>query len=139
MHACSDFLRDHAVIRTSGRKFTPDDARRIHRVSRDWLARQCAVPFDGKTVVVTHHGPHWNSVVSRYQKDLVSAGFASHLEPLLANVDYWIHGHIHDSVDYQVGRTRVVANPRGYLQTAGGYENRIFKQSFTLNVCAVTD
>jgi hypothetical protein len=28
--------------------------------------------------------------------------------------DLWIHGHVHDSFDYQIGRTRIVCNPRGY-------------------------
>lgn len=29
--------------------------------------------------------------------------------------DLWLHGHVHDSFDYNVGRTRVIANPAGYL------------------------
>ena len=27
----------------------------------------------------------------------------------------WVHGHIHHSWDYQIGRTRIIANPRGYV------------------------
>jgi len=30
-------------------------------------------------------------------------------------VDLWLHGHVHDSFDYQVGQCRVVANPAGYV------------------------
>ena len=26
----------------------------------------------------------------------------------------WIHGHMHDSFDYEINGTRVVCNPRGY-------------------------
>jgi hypothetical protein len=26
----------------------------------------------------------------------------------------WVHGHRQHAVDYEVGRTRVVSNPRGY-------------------------
>lgn len=26
----------------------------------------------------------------------------------------WVHGHIHCCCDYAVGKTRVIANPRGY-------------------------
>jgi hypothetical protein len=32
----------------------------------------------------------------------------------LQKADLWVHGHVHDSFDYRVGRARVVANPRGY-------------------------
>ena len=28
--------------------------------------------------------------------------------------DLWLHGHVHDSFDYRVGRCRVICNPRGY-------------------------
>jgi Icc-related predicted phosphoesterase len=30
------------------------------------------------------------------------------------NVKLWIHGHIHETNDYQVAGCRVVSNPRGY-------------------------
>jgi len=36
------------------------------------------------------------------------------LSGLMPGADLWFHGHVHDSVDYTVGRCRVVANPRGY-------------------------
>ena len=26
----------------------------------------------------------------------------------------WIHGHAHNSVDYTIGETRILSNPRGY-------------------------
>ena len=29
-------------------------------------------------------------------------------------IKYWIHGHMHSNVDYMIGDTRVVCNPRGY-------------------------
>ena len=30
----------------------------------------------------------------------------------------WVHGHVHDAFDYTIGRTRVLANPRGYRDEA---------------------
>ena len=30
----------------------------------------------------------------------------------------WIHGHMHDPVDEQLGKTRLVANPAGYAYEA---------------------
>jgi predicted phosphodiesterase len=36
---------------------------------------------------------------------------------LVEQADVWIHGHVHDSFDYRVGKCRVVANPGSY---AGG-------------------
>ncbi len=40
---------------------------------------------------------------------------ASDVGELLQGAGLWIHGHVHHSFDYQVGRCRVVANPAGYV------------------------
>ena len=48
---------------------------------------------------------------------MIDAAYASDLPAMLEGPhapDLWIHGHIHRSVDYTVGRTRVLANPRGH-------------------------
>lgn len=29
-------------------------------------------------------------------------------------IKYWIHGHLHDAVDYMIGSTHITSNPRGY-------------------------
>ena len=33
----------------------------------------------------------------------------------------WVHGHVHEMVDYTVGTTRVFADPRGYPGERGDY------------------
>ncbi len=35
--------------------------------------------------------------------------------------DLWIHGHVHHAVNYWVGRTRVVCNPRGHPDERTGF------------------
>jgi predicted phosphodiesterase len=94
--------------------FSPTIARAEHMKSRAWL--RVAVPFEGRTVVVTHHGPHLNSVHPRYLGELLNAAFVSDLSPLVEQADLWIHGHVHDSSDYHVGKCRVLTNPRGYAR-----------------------
>lgn len=107
-------LSDHRAIRTAQGWFTAEDALCIHRQSRAWLETKLDERFDGPTVVVTHHGPHPNSVHPRYAGMLLNAAFVSDLTPLVGKADLWVHGHVHDSFDYDVSGTRVVANPRGY-------------------------
>ena len=95
---------------------TPEDTRTIHGLQAAWLDNQLAQPFDGDTVVVTHHLPHPNSVHPRYTGDSLNPSFASDLSALVrAPVTLWIHGHTHESMDYVVNGTRVICNPRGYL------------------------
>jgi hypothetical protein len=48
---------------------------------------------------------------------LMNGGYASDVsEDILdnENIKYWVHGHIHDPVDYEVGNCRVMSNPKGY-------------------------
>jgi hypothetical protein len=54
------------------------------------------------------------SVPEGLRQDPLTPAYASDLEPLFGKADLWCHGHIHASVDYTVGGTRVVSNPRGY-------------------------
>ncbi|CAN5341936.1 metallophosphoesterase [soil metagenome] len=108
---------DHRAIQTSDGPFRAEQALDDHRRSRDWLERELATPFDGKTIVITHHGPHPNSVHPRFrapETNATNASFVSDLTALMPQVDLWLHGHVHDSFDYRLGRCRVVTNPRGY-------------------------
>ncbi|CAB3741027.1 hypothetical protein LMG22037_06445 [Paraburkholderia phenoliruptrix] len=108
-------LHDHRVIRTGGGdRFRPAHALAEHERSMEWLQNELAKPFDGRTVVVTHHGVAPPSVHPRYASDPVNAAFVSDLRHVLERADVWIHGHVHDSFDYRVGQSRVIANPRGY-------------------------
>jgi len=97
------------------RKLTAEDTLALHRVHRAWLEEALAQPFDGPTVVVTHHCPHRNSLAPRFAADWASTAFISELPASFFEVPVlWIHGHTHVSFDYHVGRCRVVCNPRGY-------------------------
>ena len=116
-------LNDHAAISSKHRwaergRFSPNEALLLHRESRAWLETALANPFDGKTVVVTHHAPHPLSVAPVYAGDSLTPAFVSDLSTLIEQYqpDLWVHGHTHASFDYVVPgtKTRVVCNPRGY-------------------------
>ncbi len=79
-------------------------------------------PHDGPTVVVTHHAPHPASLANPHADH--SWCYASDLTDLIQErgPDSWIHGHVHHAVDYRVGRTRVVCNPRGHADERTGFD-----------------
>lgn len=126
MSLAKDRLSDFSVIEENGFTFTPEDSLRLHNQSRDWLSRKLiGESYDGNTVVVTHHCPSWQSVAPKYQSDLLSACFASRLDKLIGYSSLWIHGHTHESFDYELKGTRVICNPRGYVHR-GTIENENF-------------
>jgi hypothetical protein len=75
-----------------------------------------ATPFAGSTVVVTHHAVALQSADPKYHRDHLTAAFASDLSDLIAAAQpaLWVHGHVHNSADYQIGKTRILSNPHGY-------------------------
>lgn len=138
------YLADYSAIRVddlrtsnSGgtRRLIPMDTLLIHRRHRSWLRRKLAEPFDGPTVVVTHHAPHRNSLALRFAEDWSSGGFVSEMPPEFFEVPVlWVHGHTHDSFDYHVEGCRVISNPRGYMNWHGEFENKGFNAGLALEI-----
>jgi predicted phosphodiesterase len=135
MEYARDAMSDHrSILREDGGPFGPEDALAEHRSAIQWLVKELATPFRGKTVVITHHGVSPDSIHERFHDHPVNVGFLSDLRELLPFADLWIHGHVHDSFDYRSGGARVIANPRGYaLNLASAHsvaelqwENRAF-------------
>ena len=122
MQHCAAGMTDYHVIRRWGGPLQPHDTREIHLGQRDWLRRAisghsvAARNFSGPTVVVTHHAPSPRSIATHYRGSILNASFASDLSDLMApHVKLWVHGHMHNSLDYVEHGTRVVCNPRGYV------------------------
>jgi predicted phosphodiesterase len=125
-------LNDFRLIKTvdyreDKRRLTAEDTLAMHRVDRDWLQRALEEPFDGPTVVVTHHAPSSGSVAARYAGGALTPAFASELPPAFFDVPVlWVHGHTHTTADYGLGSCRVVSNPRGYRMKDSSFENSRF-------------
>jgi predicted phosphodiesterase len=107
--------------------FSPAESERLFDRAARWLAGRLDQPFDGPTVVITHHAPSRKSIHPRFADSLLNACFVSDADHLLdgASVALWIHGHTHDSFDYDLNGTRVLCNPRGYAKD-GVSENARF-------------
>lgn len=118
-------MNDHNLIRLASKqygRFKPYDALREHIASYLYIEQELAKPFDGPTIVVTHHAPAMKSVPPRYWGDILNAAYASHLDYLVNQSDLWLHGHIHQACDYRLGDGRVVCNPRGYPHESSGFD-----------------
>ena len=130
-------LFDYRYIQAQGRQIEPAQTRARHLVDRAWLDEQLALPGAGKwrsTAVVTHMVPTQTSTAERFKNLVLSAGFASHLDSMVAKADTWIHGHTHDSYDYWLEACRVVCNPRGYQHVRRSFENSSFNERLVVEI-----
>lgn len=131
-------MNDYRVIRMGDRTLLPDDTESFHWQTRRYFESELSDTDwqDKKTVVVTHHAPSGRSMdPDRYSFDLTPA-YCSNLDSLVkkSEIDLWIHGHLHQSVDYSIGNTRVFANPRGYSRFANNSQNPDFQSDCIINV-----
>jgi len=131
MQAAQAKMSDFRAIKYNGWPFEPEASLLLHEQSRDWLTRALDIPYDGHTVVVTHHAPSRKSTHPRYQDNILNPAFASDLESLMdeKRVKYWIHGHTHDTFDYEINGTRVLCNSRGHA-----HDSEKFNLEQTINL-----
>lgn len=112
-------MNDHRKIKWSKepwQRFRPEEAAALHADSVRAIESVLATPHDGPTVVVTHHAPSERSVAEKYRGDTLNYAYFSDMEWLIEKYqpDIWVHGHVHTSFDYKIGKTRVLCNPHGY-------------------------
>lgn len=123
-------LADFSLIRLGdGTRLTPQVMLGFHHLTRGYIERQLAIPFAGKTVVVTHHLPHPDCTPAAYRGWETNYLFACGKEAFgeILNSEtapaLWVCGHTHHASDLHVGRTRIVCNPHGYVRVRSEWEN----------------
>lgn len=116
------WMSDYRRIRIGddGRNLEPEDTVAMHEVERARIFEHLARPFDGPTVVMTHHMPAGELIADQYKDNPVNPAFASDMLARVARFDFdaWIFGHTHDSKELSLGedapRQQFISNPRGY-------------------------
>lgn len=100
--------------------FTVGDMIKEHRRQKAQIEKYLEQPFDGRTIVITHHLPSRRLVSARFWPgdgtDGANGGFASDCDNLIAVHEpwLWIHGHTHDRISTMLWKTRIECNPAGY-------------------------
>jgi 3',5'-cyclic AMP phosphodiesterase CpdA len=120
MSLCARVVNDYRQIRSDadGGLLTPAQTLERHLGSRAWLAERLAAPFDGPTVVITHHAPLIRRRPPSEVLRRIGGAFVSDVSDLMGGerVALWIYGHTHQPADLDVRGTRVLSNPRGYAR-----------------------
>jgi Icc-related predicted phosphoesterase len=121
---CVDHSAKLADQRGWGGRFTTTDAADDHDAMVEYIRLTIEGKWDQKFVVVGHHAPSRLSTHPRYAHEaIMNGGYSSELDNFILDhpqIRLWTHGHTHEDFDYCIGSTRVLCNPRGYIN----YEER---------------
>jgi hypothetical protein len=133
LHEISRMMNDFRCVDNSARltdgrgwndRFTTTDAADDHDAMLEYIRLMIEGKFDQKFVVVGHHAPSRLSTHPRYAHEaIMNGGYSSELDDFILDhpqIKLWTHGHTHEDFDYMIGSTRILCNPRGYIN----YEER---------------
>lgn len=150
MERARTYMNDYHHIRRGNQndpyagKLSPIDTLKAHMVSRTYIFEEIRKhKADGKKVVVmTHHAPSFQSTGAGFEGDPLNGAYMTELGYNILELDdqglapdRWVHGHVHNSFDYNIGNTRILTNPRGYAKYDDGFpENGAFDPEFSFEL-----
>ena len=133
----NDFHCAKFKVKENGKYFTrrlhPNDTILAHKQTLFFITETLRIPFDGPTVVITHHLPHPLCVAQEFRTNQLNPAYVTNLDAVIEGneIAVWVHGHTHRNVDVEVHGTRILCNPRGYFPDD---LNREFNEKFTFKV-----
>jgi Icc-related predicted phosphoesterase len=104
-------MNDFSMIRG----LTIDKFKLLHYNSLEFLKNNLR---EDRNIVISHHAPSQMSISDQFKDEYhMNGAYRTNLEEFItnSNITEWIHGHTHHSVDYFIGKTRVLSNQRGYI------------------------
>ncbi|MCK4840690.1 MAG: metallophosphoesterase [Methylococcales bacterium] len=109
-------LNDFRKITYNKKPFDQDGFSELNFTSKMWLENELKKPYQGKTIVVSHHAPtewSWNDPLNKLKK----LAYCNDLKYLFHEyeIDAWFHGHVHGTADYRVAGSKILNNARGYV------------------------
>lgn len=119
-HSMNDY-RQIAKGTTDYRKIVPEFILEKHIESKGLLTKflERAKERPEDVVIITHHAPSEKSIHPKYKNDtMINSYYFSDLEEYIKSypsIRAWVHGHVHSTFDYMIGDTRILTNPKGYL------------------------
>lgn len=111
-------MMDFRLIQSGDHLLSLKQYRSLFERNLAFIENSLTEPFDGKTIVVTHHVPTYQNYPPQYSNSKLNSGFATELSSFIqqSHIDYWIYGHHHQNVeDFSIGNTRLLTNQRGYI------------------------
>ena len=106
------------ILQNDQYPITPEFTNQLHQNAIDFLKSN---QYD---IVVTHHAPSFQSCCES-KTNPISEAYATELEHIIfeKQPNIWVHGHVHQFNQYQIGDTLIISNCKGYPdENSTGFE-----------------
>lgn len=110
-----------------------EETNQFHQLSVEYIKNELNKKFDGKIIVLTHHLPSFQCIRHKFKNiENIKYAIATDLEQIINDykIDYWIFGHIHDSVNIKISETGLISNPLGYMKER---QKDFFNPNYVIN------
>ena len=105
LYAESSMSDYHTILKMDGNKLSAKDTLSSHDESVKYL-NEVLPSLRGEVIVISHHAPSYISNKGKYRESNAAPAYCSDLSRLIEyypNIKYWVHGHLHESVNYKIG------------------------------------
>jgi len=104
-------MNDFRIVKNFDTKI----ARAMHYKHLDYIVGMMKHHSKKKIIVMTHHAPTMRCI-AEFKGSALNSAYGTDLTDIIETYmpDVWIHGHMHNSWEYDVGETTIICNPRGY-------------------------
>ena len=125
-------LLDFRAIYFGDQRITVSDYNELHAAAFAFVQKSIEESQAGKKIVVTHHVPSFVAITDYFRDSPLASGFTTELGNWIANanIDYWIYGHSHRSIETMIGQTKLLSNQLDYLSMGEGegfVTNKVFR------------
>lgn len=129
------YNKDHKNIKYNDEYFSHETLMKLNKESINFLESKLKYNNNDITIILTHHLPTQKSLSKQFSEYITNPLFANNLEYLFYNykIDYWFHGHSHESCNYIINNTKIMSNPLGYYRD-GKYQNKFWKSDFIIEI-----
>lgn len=125
LYAYKKAIGDFNVIRYKGNSFGPEHSEILYREGSRHIKEELEKNSKGRNVVVTHFMPSQEVITPFWKGNSLNPYFCNDMDYLIDQYkpELWLYGHTHDKGDklHSNGKTRLVANPRGYPKEKKDY------------------
>lgn len=128
-------MSDFTLIKYDGNPLTATTYNELHERDLSFIKAAVSKSQAVHKVVVTHHVPSSLLVAPEFVGSNLECGFTVDLTDFIASsdIDLWVYGHSHRSIEKFIGKTRMASNQVGYVANGEYRKNFSGERAVDLN------